>query len=104
MIILHARQTFDDAAGFKKARVLNMALLYMQGSVFERTLQPEMRAHPLRIQYQQTFRTVSSKVPRRRNIMFISFAINRIMVKIDSKMSDQDAIAAFPYAEKDTLG
>ena len=36
--------------------------------------------------------------------MFISFAINRIMVKIDSKMSDQDAIAAFPYAENDTLG
>ena len=30
MIILHVRQTFEDASGSKKARVLNMAQLYMQ--------------------------------------------------------------------------
>ena len=36
--------------------------------------------------------------------MFISIAINRISLKIESKMSDQDAIATSIYAEKDTLG
>ena len=71
--------------------------------MFERTLQPEMRAHPIRIQCQQPFRTVSSKVPKRRKIVFISIAIKRIRLKIESKMSDQDAIATSPYAENDTL-
>ena len=36
--------------------------------------------------------------------MFISIAINRISLKIESKMSDQDAIATSIYAENDTLG
>ena len=38
--------------------------------------------------------------------MFISIAINRILksLKIESKMSDQDAIATSIYAENDTLG
>ena len=31
MIILHVRQAFEDACGSKKARVLNMARLCMQG-------------------------------------------------------------------------
>ena len=31
MIILHVQQNFEDASGSKKARVLNMARLYMQG-------------------------------------------------------------------------
>ena len=35
--------------------------------------------------------------------MFTSIAINRIMLKIESKMLDQDAIATSPYAENDTL-
>ena len=78
-------------------------ILFPQQSVFEWTLQPEMRAHPIRIQCQQPFRTVSSKVPKRRKIVFISIATNRITLKIDSKMSDQDAITTSPYAENDTL-
>ena len=63
-----------------------------------------MRAHPIRIQCQQPFRTVSSKVPKRRKIVFISIAINRITLKIKSKISDQDATATSPYTENDTLG
>ena len=30
-IFLHVREAFEDASGSKYARVLNMALLYMQG-------------------------------------------------------------------------
>ena len=36
--------------------------------------------------------------------MFISIAINRISLKIESKMSDQDPIATSTYAENDALG
>ena len=78
----------------------SILILFLQQPVFERTLQPEMHAHPIQIQCQQPFRTVGSK---RRKIVFISVAINRITLKIVSKMSDQDAIATFPYAENDTL-
>ena len=35
----------------------------------------------------ETFRTVSGKVPKRRKIVFISIAINRITLKVESKMS-----------------
>ena len=35
--------------------------------------------------------------------MFISVAIDKITLKSESKMSDQDAIATSPYAENDTL-
>ena len=31
MIILHVQRDFEDASGSKKARVLNMERLYMQG-------------------------------------------------------------------------
>ena len=71
--------------------------------MFEWTLQSEMHAHPIRIQCQQPFRTVSNKVPKRRTIVLISIAITRIMLKIESKMSDQDAIPTSPYAENNTL-
>ena len=71
--------------------------------MFERTLQPEMRVHPIRIQCQQPFRAVRSKVPKRRKIVFISIAVNRITLKIESKMPDQNTIAASPYADNDTL-
>ena len=81
----------------------SILILFLQQPVFERTLQPEMHAHPIQIQCQQPFQTVGSKVPKRRKIVFISVAINRITLKIVSKMSDQDAIATFPYAENDTL-
>ena len=35
--------------------------------------------------------------------MFISIAIDRITLKIESKMLDQDVIATSPYAEDDTI-
>ena len=31
MIILHVQQDFEDTSGSKKAMILNMAQLYMQG-------------------------------------------------------------------------
>ena len=101
-----------NSPSHKKARYLSRfwkrglscnAILFPQQSVFERTLQPEMRAHPIRIQCQQPFRTVSSKVSKRRQIVFILIAVNRITLKIELKMSNQDAIATSPYAENDTL-
>ena len=67
--------------------------------MLERALQPKMCAHPIRIQCQEPFGTVSSKVSNRRKIVFISIAINRITLKIESKMSGQDAITISPHAD-----
>ena len=64
-------------------------ILSPQQPLFRLTVQHEMLEHPIRIQCQQPFQTVSSKVPKRKKIIVIPKAINRITLKIESKMSDQ---------------
>ena len=70
-------------------------ILFPQQSVLKPLLQHEMRTHPIRNQCQQLFPAISRKVANRRKIVFISIAINRITLKIESKMSNQDAIATY---------
>ena len=84
--------------GSLKQRVQDLNLC-----LFKRTIHFRMHENPIRIQCLQPYQTLSGKVPKVRKILFISIAINRITLRMESKMSDQDAIATSPYQENGTL-